>query len=513
MIDKVGRKLVQTGFLALFLYPFFPTIYRRLTYREAPTVLSWLLAWDPLLLLARLPRLGQGALVIGAPLLLVALTLVMGRFFCGWVCPLGTLLDLVRPLGLWRWRRRGRPAGGMARALTLPGGNSYMRYYVAVVGLLLSLFSLKLVGLFDPLVLFHRAVTVAVSDFFALRNPRFDLHVTLSLLVLAILALEFVRPRFWCRHLCPQGALLGWLSRWTLLNRRVSEACNYCGECRSVCPMNAIPKETHDTDYRECHFCLACEAACPQKAVSFGPGPLAWARWQVKRVRPGEVKAPAGSAKPIAFPGVYVRAERSQLQRILGLGVSRRGLVAGLGAGAGSLALWPALRLVPANALIRPPGALPEEEFLATCILCQECIRVCPTRGLKAAFLDGGLRAIGTPHLVPREGSCQRQDTCDNLCARVCPVGAIEPIPKEKMRLGLARVDRRLCLAWDQGARCLVCVEACPTEAATPHHGRVTVDPLKCSGCGICEQVCPVVGSAIHVTLENEVRYRRGEAG
>jgi formate hydrogenlyase subunit 6/NADH:ubiquinone oxidoreductase subunit I len=93
----------------------------------------------------------------------------------------------------------------------------------------------------------------------------------------------------------------------------------------------------------------------------------------------------------------------------------------------------------------------------------------------------------------------------------VCPVGAIQAISKEQMRLGLAQVDRRACLAWDQGARCLVCVEGCPTGAAVPHQGRVTVDPLKCTGCGICEQVCPVAGGAIHVTLENEVRVRRGE--
>ncbi len=512
MIDKVSRKLVQLGFLGLFLYPFLPWIYRRLTYRLAPTVVSWLLVWDPLLFLSRLPRLGQGALFLGAPLLLIALTLVGGRFFCGWVCPLGTVLDLVRPLSLWRWRRRNRrPESRLARALTLPGGNSYVKYYLALGVLVVSLASIKLTGLFDPLVLFHRAATMAVSDWFDLRVPAFDLYLAASFLFLAILALEMWRPRFWCRHLCPQGALLGWLSRWTLLNRRVSSACTYCGRCREACAMNAIAKEPHDTNYQECHFCLACEAACPEKAISFGFGPLASARW-----RPGRSvrsRAPRLSGGTRIYPGTYVRAERPWADRVLGVRVERRGVVGGLATGLGALALWPLAGLAPAQPLLRPPGALPEKEFLASCVLCQECIRVCPTHGLKPAVLEAGLRALGTPRLVPREGGCHLAHSCDDLCARACPVGAIQVIPKERMRIGLARVDRRACLAWDQGARCLVCVEACPTGAATPLDGRVTINPLKCSGCGMCEQACPVRGSAIHVTLENEVRYRPGELG
>ncbi len=539
MIDKIARKLVQLGFLGLFLYPFVPVVYRRLTNNPAPVVLSWLLPWDPLLLLASLPRLGQTALVLGAPLLLLALTLVGGRFFCGWVCPLGTVFDLVRPLSPWRPRGRARrPQSRLGRVLTLPNGNSYLKYYLAVAALALSLVSLKLVGLFDPLVLFNRVATVAISNAFALRSRGLDPYLGASFLFLGLIALELWRPRFWCRHLCPQGALLGWLSRRTLLNRRVSDACNHCGLCRAACAMNAIPHEPHDTNYQECVFCLACEAACPERAISFCFGPLAWAQWRAKpperwplqqlRYRralqwvqnaageePSKKPAAGVSAAPPGwpvYPGTYERAECSRAERILGLKVGRRGLAGGLLAGAGALALGPAARLLPGKKLLRPPGALPEKEFLAECIVCQECIRVCPAHSLRPALLEGGVGALGTPYLVPREGGCLMQETCGHLCAAACPVGAIQPIPKDKMRIGLAQVDRRACLAWDQAARCLVCVEACPAEAAVAHQGRVVVDASKCTGCGICEQVCPVEGSAIHVTTENEARYRRGEA-
>jgi len=149
--------------------------------------------------------------------------------------------------------------------------------------------------------------------------------------------------------------------------------------------------------------------------------------------------------------------------------------------------------------VLRPPGALPEAEFLCTCILCQECIRVCPTGGLQPALFQAGLAGLGTPVLVPRMGGCALNPSCPDLCAQVCPVGAILPMTKETMQIGVAHVIRESCLAWDQGAKCLVCVEACLNSAAVTYNGRVTVNPNLCTGCGRCESGCPVPGSAIRV--------------
>jgi hypothetical protein len=104
--DRIARKLVQLGFLGLFLYPLAPVIFRRITFQAAPIFLSWLLPWDPLLFLGHLLHRDWAGLVIGAPLLLIALTLIFGRAFCGWVCPIGTVLDLVRPLAFWQGTTR-----------------------------------------------------------------------------------------------------------------------------------------------------------------------------------------------------------------------------------------------------------------------------------------------------------------------------------------------------------------------------------------------------------------------
>jgi polyferredoxin len=477
--DKIARKAVQVGFLLLFLYPLVPVIYRQIALRAVPTLTSWLLPWDPLLLLGHLVRREWVALVIGAPLLLLALTLIFGRAFCGWVCPMGTVLDIVRPVAFWEKGKRakgqrGKGARGIMR-LFPANANSALRYYLLVAVLAAGVLSLQALGLLDPLVIFHRAATALTMDLFALQQPALRaFFAVLSLIFLGILALELWQPRFWCRNLCPLGALVSVFGRWSLLNRRVSERCNRCGDCRRLCVMNAIPKEPHNTDYSDCTFCLECESVCPNAGISFGFGTLAGKTWQRSRGAGGQGD-------------------------LLGVNLTRRQFIGGAAAGAAGLAVVPLLQLDRRQGVIRPPGALPEAEFVRTCILCQECVRVCPTGGLKPTFLEAGLAAVGTPRLVPRAGACALNPSCPNLCAQVCPVGAIRPIPREEMELGLAEVDHPLCLAWDQGVKCLVCVEACLVEAAQVYNGRIVVDPTRCTGCGRCENACPVAGGAIHV--------------
>ena len=481
----ISRKLVQVGFIFLFLYPLVPVIFRRLTYSPALTFSSWLLPWDPLLLFGQAAHGEWLWLVIGAPLFLLSLSLIVGRSFCGWVCPMGTALDLVHFLTGWRrFKRR--------KLLTVSGGahrNDWLRYYLLIAIVAGGLVSTQLLGVFDPLVIFQRTATTLMNDVFATQAMGLRIYFSvISLVFIGMAVLEFWQPRFWCRNLCPMGALIGLVSRWSLLNRKVTTDCTSCGECLRMCPMRAIPREMHNTDYSDCTFCLECEGACPKEGISFGFGPLAQKTWQ---------KNDAGVDADVIQrrQGHYAPAPRKNgVSR-----VNRRRFVDGAVAGAAGLAIVPLIGLSSNRGVIRPPGALPEEEFIRTCILCQECVRVCPTGGLRPTFLESGLAGIGTPQLVARQGACSIKPSCPDLCAKVCPTGALRPIQPEQLKIGLAQVDHSLCLAWDQGSRCLVCVEACLNNAAQAYQGRVTVDPQKCTGCGRCESGCPVAGSAIRV--------------
>jgi len=151
--------------------------------------------------------------------------------------------------------------------------------------------------------------------------------------------------------------------------------------------------------------------------------------------------------------------------------------------------------------VIRPPAALAEQDFLQRCIRCGNCMKVCITNGLQPVALQSGWSGIWTPQLVPEIGYCEYLCT---LCGNVCPTGAIPrrtEAQKKKTRLGLALIDRKLCLPWKENKECLVCEEHCPVGKKAIRfreylvEGKIVkkpyVDPRLCIGCAICQTKCP----------------------
>jgi MauM/NapG family ferredoxin protein len=186
-------------------------------------------------------------------------------------------------------------------------------------------------------------------------------------------------------------------------------------------------------------------------------------------------------------------------------------------------------KTTPDERVIRPPGALPEGDFLRRCIKCGECMKVCPTNVIQPALLEGGFEAIWTPVLINRIGYCEYNCV---LCGHVCPTGAILPLTIEKkvgkpgkqkpLKVGTAFYDRGRCLPWAMNVECIVCEEVCPTspkaiwfqtfelqqrDGSVKVLKRPYIDPNLCTGCGICENKCPVRDkSAVRVTSIGETR-------
>jgi len=530
------RRLSQIIFFLLFVFLLLRTEFRG-SLRAAgsdirlPYPVNLFFRFDPLLALSN--ALSSHALYHGLLWSLVILipTMFLGRFFCGWICPLGSIHHFFSSLK--SERKRGKQ---------LIDSNRYKRwqttkYYLLIVCLMAAVMGTGIVGSLDPFSLLARSLGLSILPgtnyavsavlrtmehsraallqeagsvlhlifggwLLSFKQPYFRQGVWLGIIFIFLVALNFRVTRFWCRALCPLGALLGTVSRWSVLGLvKTPEHCENCNRCLLRCqggddPIGGVPWRQP-----ECHLCLNCVGECPEHGLQFK-----------------------------FFPA----------QETVGVNLQRRKVVTGLAAGA---AMVPLLRATPGFAvkrherLLRPPGALDEGDFLARCIRCGECMKVCPNNALHPAFGEAGLEGLWTPVLVPRIGYCE--SSCI-LCSQVCPTGAIwEITAKEKgwavgtngnpkpISLGTAFLDRGRCLPWAMATPCIVCEEWCPTSPkaiylqpaeAADVAGNLKqvkqpyIDPQHCVGCGACEYACPVQErAAIYVNSVGESRSKTNQ--
>lgn len=465
--------------------------------------------------------------------IVLLISLVVPRGFCAYLCPLGTVIDLFdATVGRWGQLRASHPPRRSSPAA--PGRLRWLKYYVLAVVLGGAALGTMLGGFVSAIPVVTRAMVFLLAPLqtAAARGwhqvPPWNAgHVVSVMLFGGLLALGLLRPRFWCRYLCPTGALFSLCSVFRLVERRVEQRCTGCGRCLRRCPFDAI-QDDYSTRPLDCAFCRTCQSVCPSGAIRYG--------WRLgEAVQEADVPRLEPASPAEALPGEndglmapphaacaalpMARAAATQGYR----SVNRRRFVAGVGglaaAAAGGAAIGWALGLpraangAAARSPLRPPGSVPEPQFLALCVRCGECFRACPNDALQPLGFEHGLAALWTPHLVPDWSGCE--PSCAN-CGQVCPTGAIRPLPideKRKAALGLAIVDTSTCLPHARREECRLCFDEC---AAAGYHAieflRVGTEvdergiPLedsgflapvvlaeRCTGCGLCQTRCRAI--------------------
>jgi len=631
------RRISQIFFFFVFMWFCLVTSLGEQWWQLRGWPVNWIIELDPLVGLATLlsTRTVYAGLLWG--LATIVLTIVLGRFFCGWLCPFGAIHQFVGFIANRRKRTAAKiklnayhpaqvtkywilvflltisamelgvdiirlPANNQwlfallvlaALAFTVrhtmdqtrgPVKKTVLLFLSFVAGwLLLSVIfkagaipsaSLQ-IGLLDPIALVYRSINLVVLPLMDQTTltlstvPRlYEGTWLIGAVFLAAVLLNLASPRFYCRFVCPAGALFGVLSRFALWRiGKISDDCSSCHTCEKHCEGGCSP--TTQIRFHECVLCLNCMGDCRHSLMTYQNAPSAT----------GEIPE---------------------------LDLTRRQFLVSAASGAAAI---PVLRIsgnLATNwnpALVRPPGALAEKEFLSRCIKCGQCMRICPTNVIHPAGLQGGLEGLWTPVLNFRIGTSGCQHNCI-ACGHLCPTAAIRPIGLDERQgkgryagrgpitIGTAFIDRGRCLPWAMGRPCIVCQENCPVspkaittrivfdpvntgtelivERADPFYielgttalqpnqfatgdyyctvapsadsrprriitnwerglrvadelafepppapgSRVEllvrlqqpyVDPQRCIGCGVCEHECPVPGKrAIRVTADNE---------
>lgn len=427
-------------------------------------------------------------------LVLVALTLLMGRIYCSVICPMGIFQDVLN------WLSHKMP--GKKKRFHYSAAKTILRWTVVAVTVVSYLCGFTLLlGLLDPYSAFGRMVTNVFRPLYMLGNnllesvlSRFENYalyqVDASLTSLSaffiglatflvISHLAWHHGRTWCNTMCPVGTLLGFLSRFSLLKVRIDQnKCTHCMRCGTRCKSSCIDSKLGQIDYSRCVDCFDCLESCKEGALVYSLPSAALK----KQAKPEEKPQPEtdSSRRRFLLAGLTTMAATGKMMAQAPQIVSKQN----------------SNKRYTRQRPLTPPGSVSLAHFQENCTSCHLCVSKCPSHVLKPAFMEYGLSGMMQPTVYFEKGFCNYDCT---VCSDVCPNGAIKPLTieqKHRTQMGKVVFIEENCIVHLEGTNCGACSEHCPTQALSmvPYKNGLTiphVDTSICVGCGGCEYVCP----------------------
>ena len=453
------------------------------------------LGWMPKIQL--LPALM--ALNFGVIVGLAVFTLVFGRIYCSTVCPMGVFQDIVSWLSS---KRKGKKARfGWSPEVKWLRYGIWILFIMAIVGGVQAF-----VAILAPYSAYGRMVQTLLAPAHLTGKSAAALAVAIVTLIVVVV-LAWRGGRTYCNTICPVGTTLSFLSRFSMFRPLIdADKCKNCHACERHCKASCIRIPEHVIDNSRCVGCFDCLESCKFDALHYR-----FAYSSPKKSAPAAGKPSAAPQAPAEKPSGKTGPDEGRRAFMVSAVAAGSALAAGKVMAQtkkldGGLAEIVPKQKPERSEVLTPFGSRGVNEFYSRCTACQLCVSACPNNVLRPST---SLERLMQPEMSYERGYCRPECT---ECSQVCPAGAILPItPEEKtsIHIGIAVVDRDLCVVNRDNVSCGNCARHCPAGAImmvrrdpeNPDSLRIpAVNEERCIGCGACEYLCPSRPiSAIHV--------------
>ena len=430
-------------------------------------------------------------------------TLLLGRVYCSWMCPMGAVQDCFAHMRRMTRRMKARHPYRWSE------GKNRFRYALLMVVVASAVAGVPLLlSLSDPYSAYGRVASemlLPVKQWVTGDPVALGSWMALAIAAATLAAVGItacLRGRLVCNTVCPVGSTLSVLSRYALFHFDIdTDVCVNCRKCERACKSECINMADHVVDGSRCVACFNCVDVCDHKAISYT---FRRKKLSLPLMQPVNTAAAAPTVKADATGGrggcdrQADRAVKVDRRQFLATGL----IVAA--APALSVAAKGKQRIKaisnPGKALavkraVAPPGRRSMGEFLERCTGCGLCVARCPAKVLRPSTDEFGWLNMLHPVMDFDKSYCRYNCT---RCSDVCPTGALLPLTEEEKHIfiiGHARVVAENCIG------CGLCASRCPRKAIVmaarkPGQGggsplTAQVDTDLCIGCGACQYICP----------------------